>query len=142
MIPRGIFVSPRCTPESNDCCGARNADDPDCQYVRPLASPKVNAYTRSDSDIMRADIRELRNIIEDLCGALLYSDDFCTVERKTAEMGLIYRDTNFKTFRQPLYTRVALRNVMRLHHITATPVIHSWVYNISRSARIRISTDD
>ena len=109
----------------------------DIHAQSPPRAPSADAYKRTDMDMVRADIRELRSVITHLCGALIYSDDLAMLERQTAEIGRIYQDTSFQAHRRPLFTRVAIQNVLRTHGLEATPLSRSWVHNATRFAAAR-----
>lgn len=122
-----------------DCCftgpiyaKADKSGDITPHLKRPLSRvqmPDRHPYQRTDLDIMRSEIRELRCMVTELCGALLFSDDMSMLERHTAEMGIVYRDKGFGSFRHPLFARAAIRDVLHLHALEPTPFAHSWIYN-------------
>lgn len=107
------------------------------QLNRPVSRMGVSLkhpYERTELDIMRAEIRELRDIVAELCGAILFSDDMSMLERYTAEVGVVYRDKGFKTFRHPLFARAAIRRVLEMHALQPTSFPHSWINNKNTTA--------
>jgi len=83
-------------------------------------------FSRGDVDRMRADITRLERLVVEICGALVYSDDFSVLERTSAALGPIYRDGNFSAVRRPILTRRAIENVLAARGLTATPPLRSW----------------
>ena len=63
----------------------------------------------------------------DLCGALLHSDDMSMLERQTAEIGKVYRDTTFVEAREPSFARKRIERVLQERGFVAKPQPHQWV---------------
>jgi len=76
---------------------------------------------------LRRRVVVLENLVAELCGALLYSDDMSMMERHTAEIGSVYRDVSFSESRQPAFARQRIQQVLQSYNIVAKTRPHRWV---------------
>ena len=76
---------------------------------------------------LRRRVVVLENLVAELCGAPLYSDDVSMMERHTAEIGSVYRDMSFSESRQPAFARQRIQQVLQSYNIVAKTRPHRWV---------------
>jgi len=88
--------------------------------------------------ILRGRVNALERLVGQLCGALLYSDDMSVIERQTAEVGLIYRDSSFQECRNPVFARKKIEEVLLYNGYTATPFPFTWK-KIDRAPNFTVS---
>ena len=100
------------------------------EYITYKAIPPTpfgkETVTVAEFQTLRRRVSHLENMVGDLCGALLYSDDISMLERQTAEIGCVYRDGSFAEFRQPAFARVRVQNVMQKYGFLVKTQPHRW----------------
>jgi len=78
---------------------SKKADD-GVNETPPLdESPKrygPQPHTDADFVALKRRVAMLENLVSELCGAMLYSDDMSLLERNTAAVGSVFRDSSFK----------------------------------------------
>jgi len=93
-------------------------------------SPKrygPHPHTEADFVALKRRVGMLENMVSELCGAILYSDDMSLLERNTAAMGSVYRDSSFSALRSPAFARKRIQSVLQKYHVTAKTQPHVWV---------------
>lgn len=89
---------------------------------RPVyAIPKINEY-----QILENRVKRLENILRDVCSAVIYCDDIAVMERRTAEHGVIYRGVRCSKYRNPVFMRWVIHNILLDHQMIATPLKYPW----------------
>ena len=101
--------------------------EPNSEILRPPLRYGPQQLSEADFYTLQRRVRVLEKLVGDLCGALLYSDDMSILERKTAEMGQIYRDSSFSQAREPTFSRNRIKQVLDTHGFIATQQPHRWV---------------
>ena len=91
-------------------------------------------HTEADFVALKRRVGMLENLVSELCGAILHSDDMSLLERNTAAMGSVYRDSSFSTFRSPAFARRRIESVLQKYHVTAKTQPHVWVNAVDNLA--------
>jgi len=106
--------------------------------ARPPKRYGAHIHTEADFATLKRRVGQLEKMVEDLCGALLYSDDLSLLERNAAAMGSVYRDGSFTESREPVFARNRVESVLQTYGVFARPQPHRWVHlahlNISNQA--------
>lgn len=95
----------------------------------PSPDSTEQKFTRLEAkDFMRLQGRVLRleNLVHDLCGAIVYSDDMALMEREILRSGPIYLDPNNETNRPPILLRREIADVAWRHGKPVSPPAHKW----------------
>ena len=112
----------------SDC---RAQDSENAEPIPGMTRPPLRYGPQKDSDVefraLQRRVRVLESLVADLCGALLYSDDMSMLERNTAGMGQIYRDSSFSEAREPVFARNRIRQVLEIHGFMASSQPHRWI---------------
>ena len=95
--------------------------------ARPPKRYGAYIHTEADFASLKRRVGQLEKLVEDLCGALLYSDDMSLLERNTAAMGSVYRDGSFMESREPVFARNRVESVLLTYGVFARPQPHRWV---------------
>jgi len=109
---------------------SKKADDGLSETPALDESPKrygPHPHTEADFVALKRRVGMLENLLSELCGAILYSDDMSLLERNTAAMGSVYRDSSFSTFRSPAFARRRIESVLQKYYVTAKTQPHVWV---------------
>lgn len=106
--------------------------DSDDQNLKPVTMrPPVRygpqQHSEADFNSLRRRVRVLEDLVGELCGAFLHSDDMSMLERNTAEIGKVYRDATFSEARDPAFARTRVEQVLREHGFTIQNQPHRWV---------------
>ena len=86
-------------------------------------------WTRSDRKTnMRLEGRILRleNLVYELCGALVYSDDMSLLEREMLSAGTIYQDPTTEKSRQPVLMRREIADIAWRYGRPVSPPARKW----------------
>jgi len=95
--------------------------------ARPPKRFGAYVHTEADFATLKRRVGQLEKLVEDLCGALLYSDDMSLLERNTAAIGSVYRDGTFMESREPAFARKRVESVLQAHGVSAKQQPHRWV---------------
>jgi len=82
----------------------------------------------TDTRIMKLErkINELESVVQELCSALLYSDDMALMERQARCVGDIHLDQESGTIRAPRLLRQELIILMNRNNIPLKPLMNMW----------------
>jgi len=94
-------------------------------------------HTEADFFALKRRVGLLENLVSELCGAVVYSDDMSVLERNTAlGIGRVYRDASFSESRPPAFARKRIEYVLQKYQVTPKNQPHIWVKETSLYSQI------
>lgn len=92
--------------------------------------PRPKAFKTRGEEIqerrLSARVRYLENIVDDLCSAIVYSDDMALVERQMLQAGAIHMDLSSNLTRSPILLRRAVADIARQNGKPVNTPVHFW----------------
>ena len=92
----------------------------------PPPSPKSARHFDEELHDLRSEIRVLRNLVQEVCGALVFCDDMALREHEMMANGLLYADLNFTATRRPVLLRHTVSQTLRRYGMHPTPIERHW----------------
>ena len=89
----------------------------------------VTIRTRGDAINERrvqGRVHRLEQLLNELCCAIVYSDDMALMEREILQVGNIYLDLSSNTTRRPFLLRREIADIAWKHGQPVSPPAHNW----------------
>ena len=92
----------------------------------PPPSPKTSRVIEDELHDLRSEIRVLRNLVQEVCGALVFCADMALREHEMMASGMMYADLNFTATRRPVLLRHTVSHTLQRYGMHPTPIERHW----------------